>query len=266
MLPDWFAKAVMSGSFAAVRIICHIAENGEESFGPDGRRVITACLTYRELQSACGFSNRRSIASGIAYAVKAGWLIAQRPVHPRAPSRYLVPLSLSGSLTEPHPYPQPSVGPMTGSISEPISGSSGEPYCGSKSEPQTTSRRSPTALSGSLGEPCRGSESEPLYDDKGRGGNDDDIHPEYRDIDNHHHNLELVQKLNRYGFSDAASFVKRHSPDRIEAAIKFIKTLKGVRNRGALIRRTVERPGEIPRPPAPEELYYDGPFGHLVAR
>ncbi|MEW6142292.1 MAG: hypothetical protein AB1597_03940 [Chloroflexota bacterium] len=222
MLPDWFAKAVMSGSFAAIRIVCYIAENGKESVGPDGRRVIIACVTYRELQRACGFSNRRTITNAISDAVAAGWLSLRRS-YARGSSVYIVPLALSGSV----------------------------------SEPGVTSSHNFLASTGSP--------DEPIHDSGGRGGNDDVIHPEYRDIDNHHHH-ELVQKLNRYGFSDAASFVERHSPERIEAAIRFIKTLKGVRNWGALIRRTVERPGEIPRPPAPEELYYDGPFGHLVAR
>jgi hypothetical protein len=54
--------------------------------------------------------------------------------------------------------------------------------------------------------------------------------------------------LNQYGFTDAVSFVARHGPERVAAAVAYIKPLRDVKNPGALIRRTVERTGEIPEP------------------
>jgi hypothetical protein len=57
-----------------------------------------------------------------------------------------------------------------------------------------------------------------------------------------------MDSLRRYGFAHAGLFLARHGPDRSRKAIDHVESLEGVRNRGALFRQDVERPGEIPEP------------------
>jgi len=104
-----------------------------------------------------------------------------------------------------------------------------------------------------------GSKTVPPYD--GVGMDDDVVYPDIdRDKDIHHHKHKAVRILYHHGFTDAVSFVAAHGAERVEAAIAFVESLKGVSNKGALIRRTVERPEPIPepeRPPPPDN-------GHAV--
>jgi len=84
----------------------------------------------------------------------------------------------------------------------------------------------------------------------------------------HHHDKDLLQKLERCGFGDAVRFTARYDPDRVKAAIAYVESLAGVRNRGALIRLTVERPGEIPKPYRPyhESLLSRRANGNVLRR
>ena len=61
-----------------------------------------------------------------------------------------------------------------------------------------------------------------------------------------------MQKLEQQGFGDAAHFIERHGPERVEEALDFVASLRGIKNPGAFLRRVVERPGKIPEPYDPQ--------------
>jgi hypothetical protein len=241
MMPEWLPDAVMSGSQAAARIVCYIARNGEPFTGDDGQQAVTARVSYRQFQQACGFSNRNAVSSGIREAAGAGWLFVRKPARRRALTEYIVPLKLTGTKNV-LPAGLPPVPSLCGTNSVPMTGT--------ETEPQNGDGNAVSNVTGTKNVPISGTKNEPLYDDGGRGRNDDDVSRDSINSINHHHhhNGELVRKLNQCGFTDAVSFVARHGPERVAAAVAYIKPLRDVKNPGALIRRTVERPGEIPEP------------------
>jgi hypothetical protein len=257
MLPDWVDRAAMTASLATLRIMHCIAANGRMTNGPGGRQVIAASFSNRELQHYCGLSGG-SIIDGARRGVAAGWLTVRYPANPYEPALYCLPVNPPVSESSAPPVPESRTGDTPGNETTPVlkSGTGPVPESetgGESAESRISSfelRSEPDSESGSPPVPESGT-----YHGGGNGGGDGgDINREIKqEIYNHHHHEEgLLQKLEQQGFGDAAHFIERHGPERVEEALDFVASLRGIKNPGAFLRRVVERPGKIPEPYDPQ--------------
>jgi hypothetical protein len=286
MLPDWFSTVVMTGSIAAARIVCCVAENGCTRIDPDGRRVLAARLSYRDIGRDTGLSSS-TIPKAIREAIDRGWLSVSYPESARAPNLYFIPVSISAPGNA--AIPGLETGAPTTAKSEAGAASKIE-----VSRPETASKIAlvgtakieavreppgPVALNRGPAMPVtvpEGAETSSKFEvvttakiEDPYGGDDGGGNLEITKSLNtvtphqHHHDAELLRILESYGFGDAGEFLDKHHPDRVRAALEFVRSLTGINNPGAFLRHIVERPGKIPAPIAPKSAF---PTGSLTER
>jgi len=277
MLPDWFSTVVMSGSLAAARIVCCVAENGRTMIDAGGRRVIAARLSYRYIQQDCGLSSS-SIHRAIKEAKDKGWLSVSYA------GSYSVATTYSIPVTPPAPENEAAAtakieadaafkieAPRPDSASKSEAGGAFKTEAASEPDQPVSANRDSAMPEGSIGdaeatakiEAPGAFKSGALYGGDGGGAGRVTRTSLVTGNPHHHHDGELLKKLEEYGFGDAEEFVERHHPERVYAAIDFVESLRGVKNPGAFIRRTVERPGEVPEP---RPRYLMTPFGYRMPR
>ena len=278
MLPDWFSTVVMTGSLAAIRVICCISENGRAMTDADGRRVITARLSYKELRRDCRMGPT-TLSSALRLAQDRGWLSVSSAGSHGFAAIYSIPVSLPAagnrSYTDTETVSEPDTKNVSSSPdidTENVSGIDTENVSEPGPAETVSSSRGPAMKDSPGDEPESDTESvsegdtEPVVH---YGGGDDGSNREITKSNlntgtphHHHHDADLIRILESYGFNDTEEFLDKHHPDRVRAAVAHVESLKGVKNRGGMIRRTVERPGGVTSPYNP---IYAGPLGRKMA-